>query len=373
MVGICRQLDGIPLAIELAAARAAVLGVAELAARLDDRFGLLTGGRRTALPRHQTLRATLDWSHGLLDEPERVILRRLPVFAGSFSLSAATAVATCLDVEPWQVVDGSPALSRSRLSQRRLTAAPRNTACSTPRAYALAKLDESGERDGLARRHAEHYRVLFERAKSEWGTRPKAQWLAEYRRHIDNLRASLDWAFSPTGDSSIGVAITVASVKLRVQLSMMAECRRHVERALGSLSDRGSRGEMQLQAALGLSLNYTRRRTQGKEAALTRTWEIAESLGDTEYQLLALRGLWAWRVDTGAYRMALALAERFTELAAAAGETAYMAIGDRMAGIALFVLGDLSRGAPPHGAPSRATLPAASAFADRAFSDGPRD
>ena len=94
MAAICRRLDGIPLAIELAAARAAALGIEELAARLDDRFNLLTGGRRTALPRHQTLRATLDWSYELLPEPERMILRRLAVFAGAFSLEAAGAVAS---------------------------------------------------------------------------------------------------------------------------------------------------------------------------------------------------------------------------------------------------------------------------------------
>ena len=88
----CRRLDGIPLAIELAAARAAVFGIEALAAGLDDRFQLLTGGRRTALPRHQTLRATLDWSYELLAEPERVILRRLAIFAGAFRLEAAGAV-----------------------------------------------------------------------------------------------------------------------------------------------------------------------------------------------------------------------------------------------------------------------------------------
>ena len=93
MAAICRRLDGIPLAIELAAARTAALGVEGLAARLDDRFRLLTGGHRTALPRHQTLRATLDWSYELLPESERVVLRRLAVFAGGFTLEAASAVA----------------------------------------------------------------------------------------------------------------------------------------------------------------------------------------------------------------------------------------------------------------------------------------
>ena len=97
---ICRRLDGIPLAIELAAARVAALGIEALAARLDDRFQLLTGGRRTALPRHQTLRATLDWSYELLSEPERVILRRLAIFAGAFGLEAASAVVASTEIAP---------------------------------------------------------------------------------------------------------------------------------------------------------------------------------------------------------------------------------------------------------------------------------
>src|SRR6202035_5700319 len=101
----CRRLDGIPLAIELAAARASALGVEGLAARLDDRFRLLTGGKRTALPRHQTLRATLDWSYELLTEPERVILRRLAIFAGGFTLQAARAVAADEKIAAPDVVD----------------------------------------------------------------------------------------------------------------------------------------------------------------------------------------------------------------------------------------------------------------------------
>ena len=106
IAAICRRLDGIPLGIELAAARAAALGIGELAARLDDRFQVLTGGRRTALPRHQTLRATLDWSYELLAEPERVILRRLAVFAGAFGLEGAVAVAAISEISPSEVVDG---------------------------------------------------------------------------------------------------------------------------------------------------------------------------------------------------------------------------------------------------------------------------
>ena len=118
VVAICRRLDGIPLAIELAAARAATLGIDELAARLNDRFHLLTGGRRTALPRHQTLRATLDWSYQLLAEAERIVLRRLAIFAGPFALEATTAVVADSAIAPLEAVEGiADLLSKSLLSQ----------------------------------------------------------------------------------------------------------------------------------------------------------------------------------------------------------------------------------------------------------------
>ena len=173
IAAICRRLDGIPLAIELASARAAVLGVEEVAAHLDDRFRILTGGRRTALPRHQTLRATLDWSYELLSEPERVILRRLAVFAGVFRLEAASAVIASPEIAPAEVVDGIANLvAKSLITGVAGSTVARYRLLDTMRAYGLEKLAESGEREWLARRHAEHYRDLFERAEAEWETRP---------------------------------------------------------------------------------------------------------------------------------------------------------------------------------------------------------
>jgi predicted ATPase len=162
---ICRRLDGIPLAIELAAARAATLGIDALAALLADRFQVLTGGRRTALPRHQTLRATLAWSYGLLAEPERVALRRLAVFAGVFDLNAAGIVGSSDQISPPDVIEALVGLVAKSLVSAEINDGP---ACyrllDTTRAYAFEKLNESGELALVARRHAEYYRDLFERA-----------------------------------------------------------------------------------------------------------------------------------------------------------------------------------------------------------------
>jgi len=213
----------------------------------------------------------------------------------------------------------------------------------TTRAYAREKLAESGELGQVARAHAEHYRDLFGRAQVEWETRPTVEWLADYARGIDDLRAALDWAFLSHGDTSIGVALTVASVPLWRQLSLMEECRRHVERALscvGSGSNRDLSRELQLYSALGASLMYAKGPVPETAAAWIRSLEIAKTLDDTEYQLRALWGLFPFRIRSGEHRAALALAQRFCGLAATSADPADRLIGDGMTGIALHHLGD---------------------------------
>ena len=338
---VCRRLDGIPLAIELAAARTATLGVEELAAHLDDRFHLLTGGHRTALPRHQTLRATLDWSYELLPAIERTVLHRLAVFAGGFTLEAASAVATAADLDAPDVLDSLANLAEKSLVVVEIAGAvTRYRLLETTRAYALERLTESGELDRVARRHAEYYLELFERAETELETRPTVEWLAAYGRQIDNMRTALDWAFSPTGDASIGVALTAAAVPLWFQQSLLIECRDRAERALASLgprSGRDARREMQIRAALGVSLMQTGGSAPDTIAAWTTALEIADSVADTEYQLRALWGLWLFRVSRGECRDALALAERFRDRVASQADRS---IGERMVGTSLHYLGD---------------------------------
>jgi predicted ATPase/DNA-binding winged helix-turn-helix (wHTH) protein len=344
VTGICRRLDGIPLAIELAAARGGVLGIPEIAARLDDRFNLLTGGHRTALPRHQTLRATLDWSYELLPDPERVVLRRLAIFAGNFTLAAAGAVASGAEITVSEVVDCVANLvSKSLITPMVGDAPAQYRLLETTRAYALEKLTESDEFDSVAQRHAKYYRDLFQRAEAEWETRPTAEWMADYGRQIDNIRAALDWAFSPSGDESIGVMLTVASVPLWMHLSLLDECRGRVQRALCSpgleLAGR-VRGEMKLYAALGASLFYTKGTSAESDAAWTKALEVAQGLNDTEHQARALWGLWVCRITSGECRAALAVAERFASLAADAANPSDALIGDRIIGTSLHYLGD---------------------------------
>ena len=315
IAGICRQLDGIPLAIELAAARAATLGIEVLGAHLDDRFGLLTGGRRTAVPRHQTLRATLDWSYDLLSEPERVFLRRLAVFAGAFSVEAVSAVAANAEPTALQGVDGQSNLVTKSLVIAEVTEpVARYRLLDTMRAYALEKLKASGEYERLLRHHAEYYQRLFEPAEVEWETRPTVEWSDDYVWCIDNLRAALDWAFSPSGDATIGVALTASAAPLWMHLSLIEECRDRVEQAQAGIAagaDKDQRCEMRLCAALATSLLYTRGAVSRIGEIETRALQIAEELDDTKYQLRSLWGLWSFAITSGQQSVALDLARKF--------------------------------------------------------------
>jgi predicted ATPase/DNA-binding winged helix-turn-helix (wHTH) protein len=344
IAGICRRLDGIPLAIELAAARAAAVGIEGLGARLGDRFRLLAGGHRTAMPRHQTLRATLDWSYELLTEPERVVLRRLAIFPGGFALQAASAVAADDKIAAPEVVDCVANLvAKSLVTAEARGARIRYRLLETTRAYAVEKLVEAGEFDAAARRHARRYLDLFEGAEAEAETRPADEWLADYGPRMDNLRAALDWAFSPGGDASIGVALTAAAVPLWMHLSLMEECRGRVERALAAMADRDAQREMKLLAALGTSLVYTRGDVPEIGAVWTKALEIAESHDDAEYQLRTLWGLWSFHISGGQHGdgVALTLAQRFYTLAAKRPDPNDRLIGERMIGTSQHYLGDL--------------------------------
>jgi predicted ATPase/DNA-binding winged helix-turn-helix (wHTH) protein len=345
MAGICRRLDGIPLAIELAAARTAALGIEGLAVRLDDRFQLLAGGQRTAMPRQQTMRQTLDWSYELLTEPERVVLRRLAVFAGDFTLQAASAIAADDETATSEVVDCIANLvAKSLVTADSSSATVRYRLLETARAYSLERLVQAGEFDAAARRHARRYLDLFEGAEAEVQTRSTDEWLVDYVPRIDNLRAALDWAFSPSGDASIGVALTAAALPLWMHLSLMEECSGRAERALAAMgagAGRDARREMQLRAALTASLMYTRGAVSEVGVAGTKALEIAESLDDAEYQLRALWGLWSFRINCGEQVAALSSAQRFYTLAVKRSEPNDRLTGERMIGTSQYYLGDL--------------------------------
>jgi predicted ATPase/class 3 adenylate cyclase/DNA-binding CsgD family transcriptional regulator len=190
---ICRRLDGMPLAIELAAARVRALSLVEILDSLHDRFRLLTGGSRTAVRRQQTLRASVDWSHALLTEPERVVFRRLAVFMGGFDLDAAEAVAGGEDVERYQVLDLLTLLvDKSLVVAEEVGGRTRYRMLETVRQFGLEKLGESPEADAARTRHQDHYTAMAVEFESTTRVDPELL-LARAELNIDNLRAAFMW------------------------------------------------------------------------------------------------------------------------------------------------------------------------------------
>jgi predicted ATPase/DNA-binding winged helix-turn-helix (wHTH) protein len=346
IVDICRRLDGVPLAIELAASRVDAFGIGGLAVRLNDRFWLELRGRRTGLPRHQTLRATFDWSYEALSEQERAIFRRLGVFAGAFTVEAVAAIAASPEVPASDVIGCVANLVAKSLVVAEIGGIDvRYRLLDTTRAYALQKLTDSAEFEMVARRHAEFCLHLLERAEAERQTEAAADWLATYGGQTDNVCFALDWAYSPRGDVALGEALTIAAIPLWTHLSLNEECRSRVAAALarsGLGTAQGGSREMQLSAALGGALMYTRGSVPETKAAWSDASTIAEKIGDTDYQLRALWGLWADSINRGEFRAALALAQKFVDIAAKSHDIADPLIGDRVMGLSLFFLGEFT-------------------------------
>jgi predicted ATPase/class 3 adenylate cyclase len=215
---VCRRLDGIPLAIELAAARLRVLGVEQIAAGLNDRFRLLTGGSRTALPRHQTLRALIDWSYDLLTPEEQLLLRRLTVFAGGWTLEAAVAVLSSelhvlspgTENSKLDILDGLTHLvDKSLVVVEEQGGSARYTMLETIRQYAAERLAASGEADAVRQRHTGHYLALAEMSLPQLHGTEQGTWLGRLEFEHDNLRAALGWALEG-GDVESGARIAIA-------------------------------------------------------------------------------------------------------------------------------------------------------------------
>jgi predicted ATPase/DNA-binding winged helix-turn-helix (wHTH) protein len=340
---ICRRLDGIALAIELAAGRVNACSIQETMAQLNDRFKLLWEGRRTALPRHQTLSATLDWSYDLLSELERLILRRLSVFAGIFTLEGARSVAVGDDLDDGQVVTAIASLIRKSLvAVDGGDQTTRYRLLDTTRAYGVGKLVESGELDPIKRRHANYYRELLGRIDLRSSAGSEVKGFSMYVEHLDNVRAGLEFSFSERGDIRTGIALAAASARLFLELSLLTECHRWTERAIAAFdeSDRGSPCEMELQAALGLSLMFTKGNSDEARNSLLRGLTLAEDLGDLRNQLRLLGKLHVFYQRIGDCRNAFILAQRSETVAASIGDPASIAMANWSLGFSNYFAGN---------------------------------
>jgi predicted ATPase/DNA-binding winged helix-turn-helix (wHTH) protein len=353
IAGICERLDGIPLAIEFAAARVAAHGIAGTANLLKSRLGLHWPGRRTALPRHQTLQALFDWSYTLLTETECRVLRRLSIFVGLFTLEAAQAIVSEGGPQETLVVDAVDSLvAKSLVSAMVSNDSARYRLLEPIRVYAMEKLEASGEKQATALRHAQYFASLLIRIDPlSPGARSRAE-------HLGNVRTALEWAFSDddtrsgsrgTGstdrrarDPVLAIDLTVGSVPIFLELSLLTECHKWSTAALLLLDDtvRGTRQEMVLQEAVAVSATWTRGNGDDVRAAITRALEVAHTHGDTSTRLRLLAGLHMFLLRVADIRGSLAVAEEFANAARTAAEPSYGVIADWLLGCSHHFMGN---------------------------------
>jgi predicted ATPase/DNA-binding winged helix-turn-helix (wHTH) protein len=248
---ICRKLDGIPLAIELAAGQAAALGIKNTVARLMSRPELLRLSHRTAVPRHRTLKATLDWSYDLLSDAERIVFRRIAPFAGHFTIEGARHVAGELGIGTGEVCGAIAGLVEKSLIATRIDETQAQyRLLDTTRAYALEKLEEHGEFDPISLRHAEYVIQQLESRKDM--AQPGAERVAAYSWQLSNVRSALEWSFGSHGNDEIATRLVVASTRLFMELALLIEWQAWAEQAIARLRDQPSNSRQDLARQLRL-------------------------------------------------------------------------------------------------------------------------
>ncbi len=310
---ICQRLDGIALAVELAAGRVSAFGIRGTAQLLDEQFGLAWRGRRTALPRHQTLGATLDWSYNLLSHEERVVLQRLSMFVGDFALAGALAIAgdEKIDSASTAVIETVASLmSKSLVSMRITEGQPRYRLLEMVRAYAALRLADSGDSSSIAARHARYFTQRCREAEA-----PDSS--AVDPRDLGNIRSALEWSFSEHGEAAIARDLSIAATPILLRWSLLAECRRWSARALESLpdADRGSIFESRLIRTLAISTVFTIGNDERLRPQLARGLELARSFGDQRGQFEFLTGMHAFAARTGDFRGAVGAAAEAADAA----------------------------------------------------------
>jgi predicted ATPase/DNA-binding winged helix-turn-helix (wHTH) protein len=316
---ICRRLDGIPLAVEFAAARVDLFDVRTIAQRLDDRFTLLTRGQRNALPRQQTLRAALDWSYDLLSPDEQVGLRRLSVFSAYFGVDDAIGVVSDDKLPRQAVLDTlSDLVAKSMVAADVGGHAVTYRLLETIQVYAHEKLSEAGELDALRRRHAQRFLNLCRAPVSI--DDDQGMW----RQAMVDVRAALDWALVRGGDIALGVDLASAATPVSLRLSLLREHRKYLELALAHIfatadpnsgTETALRAEMGLRSAAALALYFTEGPQPAVDGHLQKARRIAQDVRDQGQELRVLWMLYGIAGNTGNYRQELAYSEMFATVA----------------------------------------------------------
>lgn len=317
-IDICQRLDGIPLAIELVAAQIERFGLQGLLVQMEDNFRLLTRGRRSALPRQQTLRATLDWSFDLLAPCEQICLRRLAVFRGGFSLASAAAVIAGEQIAPAEVLGSITQLVAKSL----LNVEPGDDEMvyrllDITRTYALEKLSVAAELDTTRERHAARCLALMEQARDDWELTATQPWIDRYAPLREDIRAALDWGLGDQGTHLLGIRLTVSAMPLWQELSLLGEHGLYVGKALARLAQSpvpNPHLHMALQLALGSFSYHTQGGTPQTIDAFAYARRLAEANNDLSGQLRAVSGHMAVNLCCGNYRQALAQSLHFDQL-----------------------------------------------------------
>ncbi len=334
---ICRRLDGVPLALELAGGQIATYGVRGAAELLDSQLQLSWRGRRSALPRHQTLQRMLDWSYDLLSQEERATLTRLSIFVGSFTLDAARAIASSGDADPLTAAAAILNLvDKSLLSASVVGEAAQLRLMDTTRAYAATKLAGDGEADRLAARHARYYAAALEKARiaHEAGADPDRP-----PGTIDNVRAALNWCFTPSGDPGTGARLAANAARLFLDRSLLTECRHWCDCALKTSPEDGLL-HLDLREALAISGLYTLGNSTEVRNAIEEALQLARSLGLRGRELNLLTGLHMFLGLNGDFGAAVEVAERGMSIASKVGGPDGVAMAQWMRGSACHFLGD---------------------------------
>ena len=317
-IDICQRLDGIPLAIELVAAQIERFGLPGLLTQLDDNPGLLNRGRDNALPRHHTLRATLDWSFNLLGADEQICLRRLAVFRDGFSLASATAVIAGQALSAAQV----PGAITQLVGKSLLNVEPGDDdmvyrLLDITRAYALEKLSLAQELDATRERHAERCLALMEQAQADWSSLATQPWIDRYAPLREDIRAALDWGLGEEGAHALAIRLTVSTMPLWQELSLLREHGLYVGKALDLMANTDvpcPQLAMQLQLALGSLSYHAVGGAFQSGAAFDDARRLAEQCQDLSGQLRAISGHLAVNLCSGRYGEALAQSQQFDRL-----------------------------------------------------------
>ncbi|HEY4081503.1 MAG TPA: winged helix-turn-helix domain-containing protein [Burkholderiaceae bacterium] len=342
---LCQFLDGIPLAIELAAARVDSLGVQGLLQRLEGAFDLLTRGRRTALSRHRTLHAVLDWSYDLLSDSEKRVLQRLAVFRGAFDLESAVTVASGPDLPPQRVIEDVLGLCAKSLAVRECSGedhGPQHRLLFITRLFAQKQLDAAPDAADVHLRHARLLLVKLVAAQKAGASMSQYRWTSALAAPLADLRAAIEWAMTQENELALGLEITAESMRTYCDSGMIGEYRRHLDRALGKLARAGVEGtriELKLRVGETFISGNVRNGGDEQDRLFKRVRALVVEVGSVEDRIETLFGMTVGAYGQGRYRYSLTCCDEIRELAQGPLAPISIVVADRMMALNLHALG----------------------------------